>query len=361
MMKQAFLAEDTIYYEKLGLQKEVEIWEDGIRTNGSKGSYEWWYFDAEYSNGFKVVVIFYTKDRFNINGPSNPIASIDITLPNGNSIYQTISGKKGEIITASTEKCDVNINDSSIKYVDGNYIINFICSDIEYNCVMKPTMPMWRPETGHVYFGDKRKKYFAWLVAVPSADVTTTLKVKDTTISMTGIGYHDHNWGNAAMEKLINHWYWCRANIDGYTVAVCDIVAEKKYNYSRIPLILLGKDGVIIDDDSKNTIIYRLEKEDHPITKKFIHNNLTFIQKTEAKPVYKVEFLRDHDITANNLINVLGYSKVKMLIRSLVGKIPTYLRSVGIVQLTILEDSKKTIYEKEALWEQMFFGDSKLK
>ena len=39
--------DDDLHYQKMGLKKgEVEIWEDGLRTDGSKGSYEWWYFDS---------------------------------------------------------------------------------------------------------------------------------------------------------------------------------------------------------------------------------------------------------------------------------------------------------------------------
>lgn len=36
-------------YQKLGLSRsQVEPWEDGIRTTGGKGSYEWWYFDSTF-------------------------------------------------------------------------------------------------------------------------------------------------------------------------------------------------------------------------------------------------------------------------------------------------------------------------
>ena len=42
MKKHAWLASTAGEYEKLGLKKGVpEHWEDGLRTDGSKGSYEW--------------------------------------------------------------------------------------------------------------------------------------------------------------------------------------------------------------------------------------------------------------------------------------------------------------------------------
>ena len=34
--------DDDFHYKKMGLNKNnVEIWEDGMRTDGTKGTYEW--------------------------------------------------------------------------------------------------------------------------------------------------------------------------------------------------------------------------------------------------------------------------------------------------------------------------------
>lgn len=41
--------DDDFHYNKLGLTRnKVELWEDGMRTDGSRGTYEWWYFDSSY-------------------------------------------------------------------------------------------------------------------------------------------------------------------------------------------------------------------------------------------------------------------------------------------------------------------------
>lgn len=46
--KVARLASLPMDYQKLCLKKEVALWEDGHRTNGKFGEYEWWYFDGIY-------------------------------------------------------------------------------------------------------------------------------------------------------------------------------------------------------------------------------------------------------------------------------------------------------------------------
>jgi hypothetical protein len=39
---------------------------------GSKGRYEWWYFDAHLNEGVIVAVVFYTKPNVSPNGPLAP-------------------------------------------------------------------------------------------------------------------------------------------------------------------------------------------------------------------------------------------------------------------------------------------------
>jgi len=59
----AYVAGDVSAYNKLNLKQgsTPEIWEDGIRTGGVKGTYEWWYFDTHLDDGSTMVIIFFTK------------------------------------------------------------------------------------------------------------------------------------------------------------------------------------------------------------------------------------------------------------------------------------------------------------
>src|ERR1700734_3038690 len=50
-------------YQRLGLsQSTIAPWEDGARTDGGRGSFEWWYFDAHLDAGAALVVVFQDKD-----------------------------------------------------------------------------------------------------------------------------------------------------------------------------------------------------------------------------------------------------------------------------------------------------------
>ncbi|MEI6126328.1 MAG: hypothetical protein WCQ99_07200 [Pseudomonadota bacterium] len=70
---------DTVeFFEREGMQKEPEVWEDGIREATGPGHYEWWYFNARFDDGYSVVLVYLTKPYENINKPLTPSVYIDI-------------------------------------------------------------------------------------------------------------------------------------------------------------------------------------------------------------------------------------------------------------------------------------------
>ena len=81
---QAIHPDDQEHLKKLGLKKdEVMQWEDGMRTSGKKGTYEWWYSDFSFSDGTKLVIVFYTKNPVKTNLGLKPLITMELTLPDG--------------------------------------------------------------------------------------------------------------------------------------------------------------------------------------------------------------------------------------------------------------------------------------
>src|SRR5215207_10017831 len=54
-------------------KNQIQPWEDGMRTDGGKGTYEWWYFDAHLSDGAKLVIVFFTKPFTDVDKPLSPM------------------------------------------------------------------------------------------------------------------------------------------------------------------------------------------------------------------------------------------------------------------------------------------------
>lgn len=349
---------DDKLYKRLGLkQGKPEPWEDGIRTSGGRGTYEWWYTDAEFVDGTTIVVVFFTKYGFDVKGPSQPMVTIEITLPDGSSIRKFFSEDSGSKIIASTEKADVQIGDSYLRDVGGAYEIKFKSEGIEYETLMETTIPMWRPETGYSFFGDKQKHFFAWVVPQPASMIKGTLKVDGRITELSGTGYHDHNWGNTPMNKVINHWYWGRAKINEYNIITADIISEKKYGYTRMPVIMIAKDGEVIADDQNKLTVTRSDAIQHPKTGKFMDNHIIFDLAGPNNTDYRIEYLREKDISVVSFLDLLP--RWQKFLAKLIGANPTYVRTLGKVRLTITKNGYSTSFEQDGLWEQMFFGRNK--
>src|ERR1700719_4078803 len=100
-------------YQRVGIKPDQVLpWEDGARTDGSAGTYEWWYFDAHLDDGAKLVVVFFTKNFTDINRPLAPMIRIDLDLPDGTS-YNKIAEWKPAEFAAATDRCNVRIGDNS--------------------------------------------------------------------------------------------------------------------------------------------------------------------------------------------------------------------------------------------------------
>ena len=157
---QAIHPDDDAHYKSLGLQRNViELWEDGMRTDGSKGTYEWWYFDSHYPDGTILVVFFYSKSPIEVDGPIKPISTMELTLPDGTKYSEEVFATLEESFY-SNEKCDVRIGECHMEGDLKQYHIVFKGKTMSAKVQLTNTVPAWRSQCGPILFGDKEEYYF---------------------------------------------------------------------------------------------------------------------------------------------------------------------------------------------------------
>ncbi len=357
----ARLADRDEDYKRFGVSKTPSYVEDGIRTHGGKGTFEWWYTDVTFEDGTAVVVIFFTKNYFDAPGPAWPTVDFEIVDPSGKRTNVWTRGKKGTVINATKDICDVRLEKNFIRYEDGNYHVHYEDHGITYDAIMKPKLPMWRPGAAHWIFGEgtSDEKTYGWFVAQPDAEVDATLTMNGKTQRFkNGQGYHDHNWGNVSLEKILNHWYWGRAHVGPYTVIACDIIAEKEYGYKRLPVFMLARDGEILSDDPRLTIIERDGTHIHPSSGKFMDDDLVYTQNESDDLGYIVRFHREGDYNQRSILEVVP--AWKKVLAKLAGMNPTYIRVKGTVSVEERNGGENSLHEAPGLWEQYFMGANKL-
>ena len=194
--------DDAKHYEQFGLiPHQVQVWEDGMRTDGSKGTYEWWYFDSSYGDGSKLIIFFYSKSPIMVDGPVKPMATMELTLPDGRNCEEQVDATIAESFY-SKEKSDIRIGNC---HMDGDlkhYNIVFKGKIMSATVSLTNTVPAWRSQCGPILFGDKEEYYFNWLPATPEGIAIADITYPEGKLHLEGSGYHDHNWGNISMLKL---------------------------------------------------------------------------------------------------------------------------------------------------------------
>lgn len=344
-------------YERIGIKPdEVAPWEDGARTDGSAGTYEWWYFDAHLDDGAKLVVVFFTKGITEVGKPLTPTIRIDLDLPDGTS-YSKMTSWKPEEFAAAKDRCDVRIADNSFSGDLHAYKIVAKIEDVAVDITLTGEVPAWRPGTGHMYFGPKDGFEFDWLPSVPQGKVDATYSVAGKAYSASGVGYHDHNWGNAAINSVINHWYWARGQAGPYTAVASYITAAEKFGYTDLPIFLLARDGKVVADDATKVRFEELGTYTDVGTGKPVAN-VTRYTYTDSDDTYVVTFTRYRDLAVTKFIDDLhGPKKVAA---KLIGFDGAYLRFTGELRIEHRHaDSLVDSYTDSAIWELMYLGKTR--
>ncbi|HVW44913.1 MAG TPA: lipocalin-like domain-containing protein [Amycolatopsis sp.] len=344
-------------YQRIGISPDqVAPWEDGTRTGGDAGTYEWWYFDAHLDDGAKLVVVFYTKNFTDIAKPLAPTIRIDLDLPDGTS-YHKVGKFAPEVFSASRERCEVRIDGNEFSGDLHSYEITAEVDDIAVQISLTGDVPAWRPATGHMYYGADDEHEFNWLPAVPQGKVHATYRVAGTSHEASGVGYHDHNWGNAPMTSLVNNWYWARGQAGPYSVIASYITAEQKYGYAEIPIFMLAENGTIIADHASNVTFERLGAYTDTTTGKPVAN-LTRYTYSDGADSYIVTFTRHRDLTANKLINEIDGPK--RLAAKIAGFDGAYLRFTGELRIEHHHADKIVdSHTDSAIWELMYLGKTR--
>jgi hypothetical protein len=213
--------------------------------------WEWWYFDAEFDDGHRCVMELQTP---NIAGKFNPdeVAMLfNVYTPDGRE-YNNNVAFPADLWRSSTSTCDVAIGDNTIAGYYPEYKVKFAHENLACDLTFTNLIPGWTRGTGEIMFGTPDKNnLFAWVVAQPRARVAGTLTVDGEECRVTGLGYHDHNWGSGFLPLYVSHWIWGRLSDERFTMIFADITTTRKCGGYVVPLVFLALDDKIILESAR--------------------------------------------------------------------------------------------------------------
>ncbi len=350
-------------FARLGISRdEIVAREDGMRTTGESGTYEWWYFDTHLDDGSTLVLVFYTKPFINgIKAGLTPMVSCELDRPDGTHV-QFQDTFPASSFSAATDKADVTIASNTFRNTawseDGReplqYQIHVEHDDLVFDVDLVGQVRPWRPGTGYMYFGSQDEHYFAWLPSVPQGRVVAKLTRGGSEETLQGVGYHDHNWGETPMPRLINHWYWGRAQAGDYSIVASYITAEHRFDSTDIPIFMVSRgDRLIVDDASKVSLSLVEVQTDERTGKPYA--DVVVYDYVDGDDRWLVRFAREATVVAFPFVDSLkGLRRVLARLARVDG---AYLRFTGRVSLQHLVAGE--VVEEAAdpgIWELMWFG-----
>lgn len=357
-------------YQRMGTKKGViEPWEDGKRDDDRAGVYEWWYFDMILDDGSKAVIHFNTKDNKTIKKSGTiPSVVLKITSPDGKEYKDNV------VLTAAdahfgTACCDVKFGPHSIYGDFKEYKIHIaptggVCgtdgagghgaaSDVGCDLTLTSLAKPWRPGAGGFAFDDGG--YFTWLCAVPRGTVCGDLYYNGEHHTVTGAGYHDHQWGNVAHNKTWYHWIWGRQDFGDYAMLTFDICTQKKFGYTRLPMFFLeDKDGNLLLEQLTTPKCRIVEEYTEKLTGKKYPKEVAYtLTQGKRKLVYTIrqqEELESRDAGAQMPKALLKVLELKDLH-------PSTTRNFAHGKMTYTDESGKTVTrEGDMIYEFVYMG-----
>lgn len=306
------------------VDNKIKISEDAQRLGDSNGM-EWWYFDGVLDDGTSFVTM------WGLNKPGTPFINLDITWPNGekytkNLIFQT------QEASFSKDKCAIKIGNNILSGDLQSYSMHLETDDLALDLNLENFAAPFKPEDNQHYFSNG--KYYAWFNAIPGGTISGKIKYNGEEKTISGKGYHDHNWSDMSMSELgqlLGYRYWGRVIFDDYTI-VYDKVTSKKSTGSRwLGKLYVAKGNRVLANYNGNDSKFSLEEKDNQLEIKFTDQDNIELTLNVAK---------ENQINASNFQNT------------------QYERYAGPAKLNIKTKSRDESYESSnSIWEYMNYGE----
>lgn len=351
MNQKAVLLDKAVDFEHYGINRDVvEEWEDGVRDNSEPNHFEWWYFDSILDDGTKVVIQFLSKNGRTFSSKKfHPTIFYKVTMPDGRQIDKEIHCSANDI-KWSDKTCDINFGKHYFKGNLRNYEIHIDSVDgMSADIFLESLSTPYRPGTSYFQFGSP-EKYYTWLCVVPRGRVTGTITVEGKTKKVTGMGYHDHQWGSINFHKYWNHWIWARQSFDDYSLLLFDFFTNEKYGQERFPIIFIqDNEGKIIFESHDNVQCKVVKKYIDESSGKQYPAVIDYVFKQNGK-IVRYRLSTDKTIESKGKNNLPLSMKMVM---KLMGIKASYSRFTATGSLEMKSEKESIIRESSLIYEIM--------
>lgn len=262
------------------------------QDDGSSDYLQWWYFDAEFENGYHVMAIMlpHTFGRIESdgNGP-DPAITLTITDPD----YRNHHSREyypGELSGAS-DRMVVTFGRNRMEYREGRYRLFIRQEGIGCELEFLPRLPPWAPIPGRGGYMTSpllwlsrmawsKGRYFHYASLIPRGRVKGKLILPGGEMEVKGRGYHEQGRTNTALPSMFTYWYWTRFYLGDWTFIFPVAESPRRTLHAKMrALLIYYKEEPVADifDVSGIFLKHRIhDYRDHPGSGRRIPREATF-------------------------------------------------------------------------------------
>jgi len=201
--------------------QDITLADDAFHGTGVLPFTEWWYFDAMFDNGYSTQM---SIRIISVYGKQMALMRLDFYKNSVFISHQSQSYYLNEIVASSTVPL-VQLQGKTIMIGSwdnstGNFIYD-VSFDFSGNAAALRFVGCTKGWKGLLDSGA------GWAVILPRADVTGTITVNDTTMNVTGVGYHDHDWDVKSRMAVSFGWFWGKIDSSNFTATWATILTTR--------------------------------------------------------------------------------------------------------------------------------------
>jgi predicted secreted hydrolase len=179
--------------------------------------------------------------------------------PRGEPRFKLWAVRPGQESSAAVDRCRVNMGGLRAEDVGDGYRLVMDMKDLGLDVHIENTLPGWKAGTGLLWTDGQAET--GWVVPVPRGRVHGTLTVDGMSMPVTGMAYHDHNWGTLEMEEQFWGWYWGRIFDPTYTL-IYGWVMPKEAGRPVVSPFMLGKGSELVLGTDQITLTVEKTRQD---------------------------------------------------------------------------------------------------
>lgn len=195
--------------------------------------YEWWYLHCACADGTSLNLVIHETDIFGLT--SEPYISLSLFRPGQAARYLKRPltcgsiGRQGEYL-----------------HVAGGLVhetAEHLCLDIPFpdqghfqGQINKLAAPLAIAD-GILYQDSHHDHSSYWLVPVPHATFTAVLTLDNSVIPLSGVAYHDHQWGNVPLQAFVSDWVWAHLSNEQMSLVFFHLLTQAGEWISRVGLV----------------------------------------------------------------------------------------------------------------------------